>query len=176
MKFTFALIMGLACLSFAANQKFNFIDGTGKVIGHGTLEDTKGGVKVALDLMGVQPGTHGIHLHSVGKCEGPKFETAGGHLNPDHKKHGHQSAEGPHLGDLGNIEVPANGNLKKEVELKNVTLKPGMPNTLMTADGTSMVIHAKADDEKTDPSGAAGDRVYCGVISTGTATAKPATY
>ena len=165
MKLVFAIALGFAATTFAAEKKFDIVDGTGKVIGQGTVADAKKGVKLSLDLKGAQPGSHAMHLHEKGNCVGPKFETAGGHLNPDKKKHGHQSSEGPHLGDLGNIEVPADGNLKKDIEIQNVSMKAGDKHSLMTATGTSLVFHAKADDEKTDPAGAAGDRIYCGVIT-----------
>ena len=165
MKMILFSVLLTSLTSFAANPKFDLVDTAGKTIGSGVLKENPNGLTLSLDLKGVQPGKHAIHLHQNGKCEGPKFETAGSHLNPHGKKHGHESAEGPHLGDLGNIEVPANGNFKGDVALKGLNLKAGDQNSVMTASGTSLVIHAKFDDEKTDPSGAAGDRIYCGVLA-----------
>ena len=109
------------------------------------------------------PGTHGIHIHTVGKCEGPAFTTAGGHFNPDAKKHGKDNPDGMHAGDLLNIEVGADGTGNANLRAMNVTLGDG-PNSLFHDGGTALVIHATADDYKTDPSGNSGARIACGVI------------
>ena len=170
MKLLALLTFGLSFSCFAADHTFDIMDGAGKLVGQGSFSDSKKGVKLSIDLKGAQAGTHAMHIHDKGMCQGPKFETAGGHLNPEKKKHGHKSPEGAHLGDLGNIEVPANGNVKKEMILKGIDLKPGSASSLMTATGTSIVFHAKADDEKTDPSGGSGDRIYCGVLTEAQAT------
>lgn len=164
MKLIVALTFGIYLSSFAADRNFDIMDGAGKLIGQGTLSENHKGTKLFVELKGAQPGRHAIHIHDKGHCDGPKFETAGGHLNPDKKKHGHENTEGPHLGDLGNIEVPKNGNFKKDIELTGISIKPGATNSIATLNGTSLVIHAKTDDEKTDPSGASGDRIYCGVL------------
>ena len=111
---------------------------------------------------GVAPGTYGIHLHAVGKCDAP-FESAGPHFNPGNHKHGMMSGEG-HAGDMPNLHVPQSGELVVEVLNSAVTLAKGKPNSLLDNDGASLVIHAKADDYKSDPAGNAGDRVACGVI------------
>jgi Cu-Zn family superoxide dismutase len=96
-------------------------------------------------------------------CEGPKFTSAGGHFNPDMKKHGLENPEGPHAGDMKNFTVKADGTAKTEVDDDRVTLSEG-PHSLFTGGGTALVIHAKADDMKSDPAGNAGDRIACGVI------------
>lgn len=145
-------ILGICSVSIA--KTFEIKDGIGKLVGRGSIEASK----ISIDLKGAQAGIRAIHIHEKGKCEGPDFKTSGGHLNPDKKMHGHQNPKGAHLGDLGNIEIPANGNLKKEFKLSSM-------NQIKTPEGTSLIIHAKADDEKTDPSGAAGDRIYCGILS-----------
>lgn len=165
MKLLAILTLGLSFSCFAADHTFDIMDGSGKLVGQGSLNDSKKGLKLTIDLKGAAAGAHAMHIHDKGVCQGPKFETAGGHLNPEKKKHGHQNPDGAHLGDLGNIEIPANGNLKKELVLKGIDLKPGSATSLMTANGTSLVFHAKADDEKTDPSGASGDRIYCAVLT-----------
>jgi superoxide dismutase, Cu-Zn family len=165
MKIFALLTLSFSLSVFAANHTFDITDGSGKLIGQGSMSDSKKGVKLTIELKGAQPGLHAMHIHEKGMCQGPKFETAGGHLNPSKKKHGHQNAEGAHLGDLGNIEVPASGNVKKEIALVGIDLKPGSANSLMSDSGTSIVFHAKADDEKTDPSGGSGERIYCGVLT-----------
>ena len=109
------------------------------------------------------PGEHAIHFHAVPKCE-PPFTSAGGHFNPMNKKHGSQNPEGPHAGDMMNFTVDAKGNAKTTVTNKNVTLG-SEPNSLYTNGGTALMIHAAADDMKTDPSGNAGDRIVCGAVT-----------
>ena len=101
-----------------------------------------------------------IHIHQMAKCEGPAFETAGPHFNPAGKQHGLKNPMGPHAGDMNNFRVRANGTARVTVTDPRVNL-----NSLFTDGGTALVIHAKADDMKTDPSGNSGDRIACGVIS-----------
>jgi len=134
----------------------------GKKVGTATLEETPHGVLISLDLDGMSPGTHALHIHEVGKCE-PPFKSAGGHFNPTEKKHGMLSTAGMHAGDLPNINVPESGKLKVDVFATGVTLGSGK-NGLFDGDGSSLVIHAAPDDYKTDPAGEAGARVACGVI------------
>ena len=135
------------------------IDAKSKSIGTATLTQTPHGVLISVDLHGMTPGVHAIHLHETGKCE-PPFKTAGGHFNPAHKQHGFLQAEGAHGGDLPNLDVPANGKVKAEFIAHDVTIE----GSLLDADGAALVVHAKADDYKTQPAGDAGDRVACGVI------------
>jgi superoxide dismutase, Cu-Zn family len=111
-------------------------------------------------------GTHGIHIHTVGKCEGRAFTSAGAHFNPTSKKHGKDNSEGPHGGDLLNIEVAAEGNGKTGLSDPNVTLG-GDRNSLLQDAGSALVIHEKANDYKTDPAGNSGARIACGVIRAG---------
>ena len=134
-------------------------DGKGKAVGTAQLTQTPHGVLIAVDLHGLKAGVHAIHLHAVGKCEGPDFKSAGGHFNPANKQHGFMTPEGPHAGDMPNIDVPANGKLKAELLAADATL-----DSLLDADGAALVVHAKADDYKSQPAGDAGDRVACGVI------------
>jgi Cu-Zn family superoxide dismutase len=120
-------------------------------------------VLVKLSLKGAAPGDHAFHVHAVGKCE-PPFTSAGGHFNPGAKKHGIEAAEGAHAGDMPNLHVPASGDLAIEVVNPMISLVKGQPNSVFDADGSALVIHAAADDYKTDPTGNAGDRIACGVI------------
>ncbi|HTE44322.1 MAG TPA: superoxide dismutase family protein [Gemmatimonadaceae bacterium] len=136
-------------------------DAAGMSIGTATFRDTRAGVLISGTVTGLGLGAHGIHVHAVGKCEAP-FTTAGGHFNPESKHHGYLSADGPHLGDLPNIETPASGPLKFEFVLADVSLKG--KNALLDADGASLVVHSGRDDFMTDPAGNSGSRMACGVI------------
>jgi Cu-Zn family superoxide dismutase len=109
------------------------------------------------------PGLHAVHVHAVGKCEGPAFASAGGHFNPAQKKHGFKSPDGPHAGDLPNMLVAKDGSGRFEALTDAITLRPG-PTSVFDSDGSAIVVHAASDDDMTDPAGNSGDRVACGVI------------
>jgi Cu-Zn family superoxide dismutase len=147
-----------------APVKVNLQNGQGKSVGTATLSATDHGVTIKLDLHDLTPGEHAIHVHQAAKCEGPDFKTAGGHFNPDNKHHGLQNPEGPHAGDIPNFNADIKGKAKTTVTAAGVTLGDG-PNSVFTGGGTSLVVHAKPDDGKTDPSGNSGDRIACGVIT-----------
>jgi len=138
-------------------------DKSGKAVGTADLTQTAAGVLIRLDLKGVPTGEHAIHVHMVGKCEAP-FESAGAHFNPTNQKHGMMSGAG-HAGDMPNLHVPQSGDLMAEIVNANVTLEKGKPNSLFDSDGSSLVIHAQADDYKSDPAGNSGDRIACGVVA-----------
>ena len=114
------------------------------------------------ELKDANGGTYAFHIHAIGKCE-PPFESAGGHFNPGGKQHGKDNPQGAHAGDLPNIEVPANGQVKVEATAKGVSLGAAT-NGLLDADGSALVVHEGADDYKSDPAGNAGKRIACGVI------------
>ncbi|GLX67411.1 superoxide dismutase family protein [Paenibacillus glycanilyticus] len=150
--------------SHVMEAKAAFVDAKGTQVGTAVLTEEKDGVHLKLEAKGLTPGVHGIHFHNVGKCEGPSFETAGSHLNPKNKQHGFDNPQGFHDGDLPNITVGKDGTVKAEIISKNVSLDTEAANSLLPKSGTALVIHEKADDYKTDPSGNSGARVACGVI------------
>ncbi len=133
-----------------------------KNVGRVMLLEAPHGLLLRGALSGVPPGTHAIHFHETGKCE-PPFKTAGGHFNPEKKAHGVLDPGGSHAGDLPNLLVPASGKLDFELFAPGLTLGAG-PSSVLDADGTALVIHAKADDYRTQPAGDSGDRIACGVI------------
>lgn len=159
-----AFVVSLILSSGAVGkEKVELKDAQGKSVGTALLWDGSTGVNIDLHLHDLTPGEHAIHFHAVPKCEGPDFKSAGGHFNPESKKHGFENPDGHHAGDMKNFTVGADGKAKNvHVEDPDVTLKAG-PHSLMT-NGAAIVVHAKADDYKTDPSGNSGDRVACGTI------------
>ena len=162
-----ATLLTMACLTLpAAAQvaKATLKDATGKDVGTVNLVQTSNGVLIKLSVKGLSPGERAFHIHAVGKCE-PPFTTAGGHFNPGGKKHGLAAADGAHAGDKPNLHIPANGDLTVEVLNTAITLVQGRPNSVFDADGSSIIVHAGADDHKTDPAGNAGDRIVCGIIT-----------
>src|SRR5450755_2080651 len=159
----FLMLVALPSVS-AAKTKVEIKDAQGKAVGDIVIWDQGTGVSLELKLHDLAPGEHGIHFHQVPKCEAPDFKSAGGHFNPESKKHGFDSPDGHHAGDMKNFTVGADGKASVKLEDNDVTLKDG-PHSLLSNDGTAIVVHAKADDYKTDPSGNSGDRVACGVIT-----------
>jgi superoxide dismutase, Cu-Zn family len=159
----FAMLFAVTSPS-AAKTKVELKDAQGRSVGNIIIWDQGPGVGLELHLHDLTPGDHGIHFHSIPKCEAPDFKSAGGHFNPENKKHGFDSPDGHHAGDMTNFTVDASGKAEVRLEDKEVTLKDG-PHSLLGKDGAAIVVHAKADDYKTDPSGNSGDRVACGVIT-----------
>ncbi|MEP7072498.1 MAG: superoxide dismutase family protein [Verrucomicrobiota bacterium] len=127
----------------------------------GTVTFTADGdtVKVVADLTGLTAGKHGFHIHEFGDCSDPKAASAGGHFNPANHQHGAPDATDRHAGDLGNIEADASG--KAHLEMTDQMMKLSGADSIV---GHAVIVHEKADDLKTQPTGDAGGRLACGVI------------
>lgn len=136
-----------------------------QAVGEVKLRDTPGGVLMTVTLRDVAPGRHGFHVHETGKCEAATgFKTAGGHWNPKTRKHGYESPDGYHAGDLPNVVAGEDRQVTAEMLLPGATVRPGEASSLLDADGSSIVLHAGPDDYHTDPAGSSGDRIACGVV------------
>jgi Cu-Zn family superoxide dismutase len=147
-----------------AGQSFALADAAGKSLGSVSVGEGAGGLTLTVTASGMPAGTHGIHLHEKGLCDGPKFESAGKHWNPASKQHGRDNPQGAHLGDLANLTVGGDGTATASFTVAGAAMASGA-NMLADADGTSLVVHAKPDDYKTDPSGNSGDRIACAVLA-----------
>ena len=146
----------------APTRTAQMIDSTGKSIGTASMLDSRQGPLLVLKLQGVPVGTHGLHVHANGACDPPAFESAGPHLNPASRKHGTRNPAGPHAGDLPNVRARADGTVDTTLVLPRdllgtSALGPGAP-------ARALVLHAKADDMMTDPTGNSGSRIVCGVL------------
>jgi superoxide dismutase, Cu-Zn family len=143
----------------AARAGATLNDAAGNNRGSVTLSEGAGGMRVSVQAQGLAAGTHGVHFHAVGRCDGPDFQSAGPHWNPAMKQHGRDNPQGAHSGDLPNITIGADGRGTLETTLSDAALAG-----LLDADGAALLIHASADDYRTDPSGNSGARIACGVI------------
>lgn len=141
------------------------VDSDGVEVGTASLVQTPAnGVLIRLDARGLEPGQHAFHIHETGQCARPDFTSAGGHFAPRGRSHGMLHEHGMHAGDMPNLTVPASGSAGVEVLAEHVSLVPGSSGYLLDDDGSALVIHADADDYRSQPSGDAGSRVACGVI------------
>jgi superoxide dismutase, Cu-Zn family len=169
--FAFGLCLPLLVLSLASAAKttIDLKDAQGKNVGTAALWSKTGksaasGVFMKVELHDLPPGVHALHFHQKAQCDAPDFKSAGPHFNPEEKKHGLENPEGHHAGDMNNFTVNAKGKARFKLVNKDVTLGDDS-RSLFSNGGTALVIHAKADDMKTDPAGNAGDRIACGVIT-----------
>jgi Cu-Zn family superoxide dismutase len=169
-----ALLGALSFSGFAADkavkpvkkQVVTLKDSKGADVGTATIESSGTGVEVKLDVKGLPPGEHALHFHQNAKCDAPDFKSAGPHFNPENKEHGTLNPKGHHAGDMANFTVKPNGTAKATVKDDAVVLGTGSEaNSLFANGGTALMIHAQADDMKTDPAGNAGDRIACGLIT-----------
>jgi Cu-Zn family superoxide dismutase len=157
-----AAVLSTACAATAADAPKAahavLHDRDGKEVARAVLIGSPHGVLIAADFTGLPAGDHAFHIHETGECE-PPFKSAGGHFNPEGKQHGLRNPKGFHAGDLPNIHV------KKDCDLNVEVFAPGVKlGALLEGDGSALVVHAGRDDYTTDPAGAAGDRIACGVI------------
>jgi superoxide dismutase, Cu-Zn family len=134
----------------------------GSLAARAIVWQSRAGMEVRVQAAGLPAGHYGVHLHAVGRCEGPAFASAGPHWNPTGRQHGSLNPAGHHLGDLPNLDVDAQGDGRLEFAIAGASTSG--PGGIFDADGTALVIHAAADDYRTDPSGNSGARLACGVL------------
>ena len=140
---------------------------SGQDAGTASFSSAKGnGITIRLKLKNLPPGDHAVHIHEHAVCDAPDFKTAGGHFNPAEKKHGIENPMGHHNGDLPrNVTVGSDGTAAATFKVDYLSLDPTASDSLFANGGTSIMVHEKADDMKTDPTGNAGNRIACGVIA-----------
>ena len=147
----------------AGSASADINDVGGRIVARAEASQGGSGVRLRIEAAGLPPGTYGAHVHAVGRCDPPGFESAGPHWNPTQRQHGAQNPQGPHFGDLPNLAVGTNGEGSLEFTIAGASLREGA-SRLVDGDGAAVVIHAGADDYRTDPSGNSGTRIACGVL------------
>lgn len=166
MRYLFIVLMIIlsACQTDTPTVKeIDMYNASGDMVGTAKLSEQTEGINIKLKLEGLTPGFHGAHIHEFAKCDGPDFKSAGNHFNPDGMKHGLMNPDGPHLGDLPNIEADASGLVDTEVMVNEATFKD-TKKSLLRGEGTSLIITAGQDDGVSQPGGNAGERIVCGLI------------
>lgn len=163
-----AVVLGVSVFvvgqAASGTKQVELKDSKGQSVGTARIKPAEKGVVVELELRNLPPGEHAVHFHEAAKCEAPAFTSAGAHFNPAARKHGLENSEGHHNGDMPNITVADDGTAKATLRNADVTLGPGS-NSVYANGGTSLMIHEKADDMKSDPAGNAGGRIACGVVT-----------
>lgn len=137
-----------------------FVDTKGNRSGVVVLTETKSGVLLEAEMEGLPSGWHGFHVHETGRCKTPDFKSAGGHFNPGDNDHGFLASKKPHAGDMPNIFIDDDGKARIQFLLKGLTLREGK-KALLDKDGSAIMVHSKADDFRSQPSGDAGERIAC---------------
>ncbi len=164
----FAGTDSLALATQGGGTEIPMMDATGARVGSARISaEAAGGIRIALDVQGLPPGSRAFHIHENAQCDPPSFESAGGHFAPMGQAHGFGVPAGPHAGDMENLDVEPDGTFRGEMVNLRVSMNPDEPNSIFRGNGTALVIHADADDNRTQPSGGAGDRIACGVIRRG---------
>lgn len=167
------LSAAVAVLGFGANANaddhgYELKNAEGSVIGSVMLKEAETGVLITIDADGMSAGsTHAVHIHETGKCS-PDFTAAGGHFNPAGHEHGMMHGDGQHAGDMPNLHASAEGHVKDEILNTMITLNETDTegrHTIHDADGSALIIHEGADDYTSQPTGAAGGRLACTVLS-----------
>jgi Cu-Zn family superoxide dismutase len=136
----------------------------GQPVGTASFTQVGPALRVVVEVQGLPPGVKAVHVHAVGRCEGPNFSSAGGHFNPMGRQHGALNPAGPHAGDLPNLTVGPDGRGRLESTTELMTLRSGS-TSVFDGDGSALVVHGAPDDFRTDPTGNAGARIACGVIT-----------
>ncbi|HTG38286.1 superoxide dismutase family protein [Sphingomonas sp.] len=159
-----ALMLGACAMTGAGgggdqSAVADLITANGQSVGRATATQMGDGIQLMVEGRNMPPGAHGAHVHTVGRCDAPTFESAGGHWNPTTRKHGLENPAGPHAGDAPNLDVASDGS-----GTLTYTLPGGTFDGLFDADGSAMMIHAGPDDMMTDPSGNSGGRIACGIF------------
>lgn len=147
----------------SAIASFPVMSSAGAALGIVEFVPAGNGYRLSGRLRGLPAaGVMGMHLHMQGACDAPSFTTAGGHLNPLMHQHGTLNPQGPHLGDLPNVASNESGEVAIGAALPGDRI--ALDRALFDTDGTALVIHASADDYRTDPSGNSGGRIACGIL------------
>lgn len=164
----------IACGERDGNQEANIdakvsppidlVDKDGERVGSIELSEDGNGTTISLTATGLSEGLHGVHLHETGLCEGPDFQSAGGHWNPEGRQHGRDNPGGAHVGDLANLGANGEGQATSTYLVPGVLMQ-GTKASLSDVDGTALIIHEGPDDYVTDPSGDSGARVACAVLA-----------
>jgi Cu-Zn family superoxide dismutase len=171
------LAVALACVAGACSLPYvppftppppaavaRLVDTNGKPVGQAVFLQQGRSVRILLDVTGLPPGMHAVHLHEVGRCDPPSFESSGGHFNPEKAQHGSANRRGPHAGDLPNIVVETSGKGHLEASTRRINVRWRGKDSILAGNGTALIVHAGADDLTTDPDGGSGARIACGPV------------